>query len=153
MVSVSSQKVRRQDHLDSGGNGSRLRSKQSWEILLKLVIIGVAGHSIVAGLLLLHFPIWTLGMVGWKYSGQIFWPSQAGLFLTLLGVVYACSVRWRPGVWFVIISKASAVIFLFLSVILLDAPRVVIMMGIGDGLMGLSVGFVFWMRTRTDHLA
>lgn len=121
---------------------------RSWDIVLKLLVIAVAAHSIVAGLLLLFFPLWTLRLTGWNYTGPVFWPSQAGLFLTLLGAVYASAIRWRAAVWFVIISKASAVVFLLLSVLCLGAPGVVVTMALGDGFMGLSVALVLWRHTR-----
>ena len=80
-------------------------TKQSWRLALNLVIFAVAGHSMVAGTLLLCCPLWTLKLVGWDYSGQLFWPSQAGLFLALLGAVYAWAICLRALVWFLIASK------------------------------------------------
>ena len=120
---------------------------------LQLLVLAVAAHSIATGMLLLLFPLWTLNLVGWEYAGQAFWPSQAGLFLALLGAIYASAIRLRALIWFVIFSKASAVVFLLLSVVWLDAPKVVVAMALVDGLMGLSVALVFWKQTRATASA
>jgi len=127
--------------------------KQSWQFVLNLLVLAVASHSIAGGVLLLFFPLWTLKLVGWNFAGQVFWPSQAGLFLTLLGGVYASAIRLRVIVWFLIVSKACAIVFLLLSVVFLDAPRVVIAMAIVDGLMGLSVALMYWMEMRAGDPA
>lgn len=119
-------------------------TKQLWNIGLNLVILGVAVHSIVAGLLLLFFPMWTLKLVGWGYFGETFWPSQAGLFLMLLGSVYATAIRLRQFVWFLVGSKACALVFLLLSVALLQGPKVVLVLAAIDGLMGLCVALMYW---------
>ena len=127
--------------------------KRSWQFVLNLLVLAVASHSITGGVLLLFFPLWTLKLVGWNFAGQMFWPSQAGLFLALLGGVYASAIRLRALIWFLIISKACAVVFLLLSVVLLDAPRAAIGMAIVDGLMGLSVALVYWRETRAGDPA
>lgn len=128
-----------------------MRKQYGW-FALQLLMLGIAAHSIVAGMLLLLWPLWILRLVGWDYAGQVFWPSQAGLFLALLGGVYAAALRFRPLIWFIVVSKASAVVFLSLSVVFLGAPKVVIAMALGDGLMGLSIAIVFWMQTRLDNI-
>ena len=118
------------------------------QVTLKLLVLAVASHSLAAGILLLFVPLWTLKLVGWDYTGQAFWPSQAGLFLALLGVAYASAIRLQPLIWFLIFSKAGAFVFLLLSVVWLDAPRVVVALAWVDGLMGLSVALVLWKQTR-----
>ena len=127
--------------------------KQSWQFVLNLLVLAVASHSIAGGVLLLFFPLWTLKLVGWNFAGQVFWPSQAGLFLVLLGGVYASAIRLRVLVWFLIVSKACAIVFLLLSFVFLDAPRVVIAMAIVDGLMGLSVALMYWKEMRVGDPA
>ena len=127
--------------------------KQSWQFVLNLLVLAVASHSIAGGVLLLFFPLWTLKLVGWNFAGQVFWPSQAGLFLALLGGVYASAIRLRALIWFLIISKACAIVFLLLSVVFLHAPKAAIAMAIGDGLMGLSVALVLWKTERADDSA
>jgi hypothetical protein len=116
---------------------------------LDLVILAVATHSVAVGLCLLCFPMWTLKIVGWAYNGEVFWPSQAGLFLMILGSGYAAAIRYRPLVWLLIGSKLSAIVFLLAHVVFLDAPRLVILLGAGDGMMGLGVAALYCYVSRT----
>jgi hypothetical protein len=124
-------------------------------LLLKLVVLGVAVHSIVLGLCLLCFPTWVLKLVGWEYTGEMFWPSQAGLFLIILGSAYAAALRYRPLIWLLIGSKGCAVVFLWAHVLFLGAPRLAGLLGTGDGLMGLvtAVLFVSVLRGERRQLA
>ncbi len=124
--------------------------QRSWQRALNLLVLVVAGHSASLGLALLLFPRWALQFVGWPYDGQVFWPSQAGLFLVILGVVYASAIRVRPAVWLLIGSKASAIVFLLVSVACLEAPRIAALLGAADGAMGLAVALVFWQLKRVE---
>jgi len=119
---------------------------------LSAVVLAVAAHSIMLGISLLFCPVWALRLVGWEYAGPVFWPSQAGLFLIVLGVAYAAAIRVRPLVWLVIGSKASAFVFLAASTVWLDAPRVVAVLGCGDGLMGAVTALVFWRLMGAERL-
>lgn len=117
-------------------------------LALNYFILAVATHSVFVGLCLLCFPMWTLKMVGWPYDGEVFWPSQAGLFLIILGSAYAAAIRYRPLVWLLIFSKFSAIAFLLAQVLFLDAPKLVALLGVGDGTMGVIVGFLYWYTER-----
>jgi hypothetical protein len=119
-------------------------------LALNLVVLGVAAHSVLLGACLLSFPTWTLKTVGWEYTGEVFWPSQAGLFLLILGSAYAAAVRWRPLVWLLIASKACAVVFLLAHAIWLDAPRLVWLLGAADGLMGLTTAVLLASVRRAE---
>ena len=118
-----------------------------------LVVLAVAMHSITLGISLLFFPLPALRLVGWAYAGPAFWPSQAGLFLVILGVAYALAVRTRPLVWLIVGSKAGAVVFLFTSVVMGNAPPVVARLACGDGLMALAVLVVCRREKRTGDSA
>jgi hypothetical protein len=109
------------------------------EMLLNLAILGVSAHSVLLGLCLLSFPARVLRWVGWTYTGDIFWPCQAGLFLLILGLAYGTAVRYRPLVWLLVGSKASAFVFLMVQALWADAPRLTVLLGAIDGLMGLTV--------------
>jgi len=130
-----------------------LARPRGWQIALNLAVVAIAGHSLALGLSLLFFPRWVLQLVGWQYAGPVFWPSQAGLFLVILGVTYAWAVRLRPLLWLVIGSKVSAVVFLLLSVAWLEAPRLVALLGCGDGMMGLAVALLFCGLRRAESSA
>jgi len=115
------------------------------------LVVLVALHSVALGVCLLLFPLTTLGLVGWEFAGPRFWPSQAGLFLLILGVAYVAALRFRPFVWLVIGSKVSAFLFLRASVVWLDAPRLVAVLGCGDGLMGVAVAIALWRVHRAER--
>ena len=67
-----------------------------WQAILTVLVFAVAAHSGVLGISFLFFPLPTLRLFGWGYTGTAFWPSQAGLFLLTLGVAYAAALRLRP---------------------------------------------------------
>ena len=121
-------------------------------VVLDAVLLVVAAHSIILGLALLFFPLWVLRFVRWEYSGPSFWPSQAGLFLAILGFAYASAIRLRSLIWLLIGSKASALVFLVVSVVVGNAPRVVVLIACGDGAMGLAVALAFWQLKRAQSL-
>jgi hypothetical protein len=121
-----------------------------WRAILNLTVLAVAVHSIALGIAFLFFPLRVLGLVGWEYSGPVFWPSQAGLLLVILGAGYAAAVRVPAFLWFVVGSKAAAFVFLLASAFWVDAPRIVGLLGCGDGLMGLAVAFAFWQVKRAE---
>ena len=116
--------------------------------VLDLFVLAVAAHSVAAGLCLLCCPMWTLRVVGWQYHGELFWPSQAGLFLILLGIAYGAAIRFEPLLWLLVGSKVCAFVFLMAHTIWLDAPRLAARLGIGDGLMGLCVMAAWWQARR-----
>jgi hypothetical protein len=118
---------------------------------LDVVILAVAAHSMALGLALLCFPMWVLKLVGWDYSGEAFWPSQAGLFLILLGTAYAAALCWRPLAWLLIGSKGCAIVFLWAHVLWLGAPRLAGLLGIGDGLMGLVTAVLLISVGRAER--
>ena len=120
-------------------------------LMLNLVILAVAAHSVALGLSLLCFPMWALKLVGWDYSGEVFWPSQAGLFLIILGSAYAAALRWRPLTWLLIGSKACAIVFLTAHVLWLGAPRLAGLLGVGDGLMGLVTAALLVSVERAER--
>lgn len=124
---------------------------QKRRAVFNVVVLSVAAHSVVLGICYLVFPVQTLRLAGWEYSGQVFWPSQAGLFLLILGLAYGAAVRVRPLVWLVIGSKASAFVFLVASAVWLDAPPLAAVLGYGDGLMGLAVGIALWRLHRAER--
>jgi len=118
--------------------------------LLNLLILAVAAHSVVLGVCLLSFPSWALKLVGWDYSGPVFWPSQAGLFLIILGVAYGAAVRFRPLIWLLVGSKACAFVFLMAHALWLDAPRLAVLLGAADGLMGVAVSLLYAWPYRDE---
>ena len=105
----------------------------------RLLIGGIALHSCLLGLAMLFAPYRTLGLVGWDYTGPPFFPSQSGIFLLILGGAYAAALWHRPFAWFLVASKAAAVLFLLTSVLLATGPPIILLQTFADGAMGLAV--------------
>jgi len=118
------------------------RSLFSW------LLAAIALHSIVLGFAMLAAPFWMLSSFGWDAAGTRFFPAQSGLFLLILGIVYAAAVRNRSLVWIVILSKAFAVIFLVGEALGGSCPPVVYVTALIDGLMGSTVALLWWRERR-----
>lgn len=112
--------------------------------LLSLLLAAVAVHSIVLGIVMLAAPFWMLSLFGWDVASTRFFPAQSGLFLLILGIVYAAAVRDRSLVWIVVLSKAMAVAFLVGEALGGSCPPVVYVTAAIDGLMGLAVALLWW---------
>ena len=112
--------------------------------LLSLLLAAVAAHSIVLGVVMLASPFWMLSNFGWEVSDSRFFPAQSGLFLLILGIVYAVAIRDRSLVWIVILSKAFAVAFLVGEALGGSCPPVVYVTAVIDGSMGAAVALLWW---------
>ena len=108
-------------------------------LLRKFIVGAVAAHSLVLGAAMLLFPLWTLRLSGWHYEGDTFFPSQSGLFLFLLGSLYLVAVRHAPLAWFLVATKATAVVFLITQSVLIELPPLILLAAVLDGLMGAGV--------------
>jgi hypothetical protein len=109
---------------------------------LLLLLIGL--HSFILGIAMLFLPARTLLLFGWDYQGPMFFPTQTGAFLALFGILFVAMLRYRSIIWFVIVVKSVAVIFLTSQWIKLgsDAPVTVPLAAVFDGLMGASVAAI-----------
>ena len=114
---------------------------------LRLVVLLVGLHSVVLGLLLLFLPLWTLGLMGFGDPGPPFFPSQAGIFLLILGVCYLLALREPALVRVIVVSKAFAVAFLAVHAAFLGAPPVIAAAAAGDAAM---LAAVLWARRRAS---
>ena len=124
----------------------RLRSGVSWGLQLvnsrrleQLVVGAVALHSLILGTVLLLFPARTLHLAGWDYDGPLFFPAQAGIFLIILGIAYTIGIWRRSFVWFLIGTKAVAVIFLVSQYLAGTGPALLLLAAVLDGVMGGGV--------------
>jgi hypothetical protein len=117
---------------------------------LNRVLALVALHSIVLGVVMLVWPLQVLSAFGWDFVETRFYPAQSGLFLLILGLVYAAAIRVRPYVAIVVLSKAFAVAFLLVEASRGSCPPVVFLTAGIDAVMGLLVALAWW-RARVDH--
>ena len=120
--------------------------------LEKLVIVAIALHSIIVGIILLTCPLQLFNLVGWEYAENTFFPNQAGVFHLILGAVYLTAVRQRSLAWLLVGAKTTAFVFLMTEYALGNGPLVLIPIAVTDGLMGVAVA-VLLMRDGRDALS
>lgn len=106
-----------------------------------VLLVGL--HSCVLGLLMLLAPRFTLGLMGYGDPGDLFFPSQSGIFLLILGVCYLLALREPALVTVILVSKAMAVAFLVAHAAFLGAPPVIAAAAAGDAGM---LAAVWWTR-------
>lgn len=121
------------------------------ERLRKIVIAAVAAHSLVLGAVMLIAPAWMLKMTGWQYEGPSFFPAQSGLFLMILGGGYAAALWSQPFAWFLVASKAAAIVFLVAEYVCGNGPLTLLPVAAFDGLMGLAVALVVVGSVRAQR--
>ncbi|MHC4508392.1 MAG: hypothetical protein ACYTAO_05450 [Planctomycetota bacterium] len=103
---------------------------------------------------MLFQPARTLRLFGWDYQSTMFFPAQSGVFLILSAGAYLTAIWYRGFVWFIVVAKTAAVVFLVSEHFLLGpaAPRTVLVAAALDGLMGASVAAIIIWRARTSKL-
>jgi len=108
-------------------------------LLKPLSIVIVAGHSIILGGALLIAPGRVLALTRWPLPADMFFASQSGVFLVILGFAYLAALWHEVFVWLIVGSKLAAVLFLFGHGILGGAPFQVMLLGAADACLGLLV--------------
>ncbi len=105
-------------------------------------------HSLAVGLVLSLYTKPFLELTGFSPQADIFYPQQSGVLLFILGIGYgigACNPDRHWGlVTLTIISKGLAILFLFYHVLALQAPRHILLAGLGDTAFFLLLIFFAW---------
>lgn len=125
-----------------------IRWKQ--DTLLWWLILLVGAHSCVLGLVMLFAPHFMLATFGFPASTPIFYPSQSGIFLLILGVFYLRALRVPSFVWTIIVSKVLAVGFLFVHVVFLGAPSIIWAAAAGDAAMLAAVAVMLARHRKME---
>jgi len=115
----------------------------------RIIVAAVALHSIALGAAMLFFPTGTLNAFGWPYEGSTFFPSQSGIFLLLLGVSYVGGVYHLQFAFFLVGSKACAVVFLLVQHYANEAQGLLLEAAAGDAIMCLAVAAALLMEYRS----
>ena len=117
-----------------------------------IIISAVAIHSFILGVALLCQPFWALEFAGWDYNGSRFFPAQSGIFLIILSGAYFAGIKWRQFAWFLVMTKATAVIFLISESFYGGAPvRTLLLSALLDGLMGAAVAVALVIASRRPY--
>ncbi len=110
--------------------------------LLRLLILLVGIHSFILGVAMLFATRFMVATLGFATSTPPFFPSQSGIFMLILGLFYLYALVEPSFVWTIIVSKAFAVMFLFVHVIFLAAPPIIWAAGAGDATMLIAVALM-----------
>lgn len=102
-----------------------------------ILIILIALHSIIVGIMLMFFAEWAVRFAGWAGAEPIFFIWQAGAFHFVLATGYLVEYfRWRS-ISILLIAKITAFVFLIGGSLLADTPWSVWFSGFADGAMAL----------------
>jgi hypothetical protein len=100
------------------------------------ILIGFIGaHSCVLGLAMLFAPSRMTALLGFTADIPVFFPSQSGVFLLILGLCYLYALENPAFTKVILVSKAFAVVFLAVHAGLLSAPPMVWAAAAGDAAM------------------
>ena len=113
-----------------------------------ILVLLIGLHSLILGFAMAFQPTRTLDLFGWDYQGPMFFPTQTGVFLALLGILFVIFIWYRRLIWFIIVIKSAAMVFLLFQNYILGpaAPVTILLAAVFDGLMGLSVAGILILR-------
>jgi len=107
------------------------------EMYERALIILIALHSIVVGVMLLFFPEWAVEFAGWSGADPIFFIRQAGIFHFVLAAGYLVEYSRTQTITLLLIAKTTAFVFLVGGSLFGDTPWSVWFSGFADGAMAL----------------
>jgi len=133
-------------------DGERRPSHGRWLRRERALVVLIALHSYAVAVVLLLFTRWGAALGGWPELVPLFFARQAGIFHAVVATGYLLEYRRERGVTLLLVTKATAVLFLVAITLLNSVPWVVPASALGDGLMGLAVAWVRGrVRTRDPH--
>ena len=112
-----------------------------------LLIILVALHSAIIGVVFMFAPNWLMQFGGWEGIDPVFFGRQAGAFHLVLAIAYLIEYFNYGGIKILLMAKGFALVFLLVCTQVDPLPWAVPVSGLGDGLMAL---FVWWVHHRVD---
>jgi hypothetical protein len=119
------------------------RLTESAQLRLVVLFWAMALHSFVIGLLLIFHPADMISFFGYKSINEQFFPVQGGVFHVLMAVLYTLTaMQWehlKCLVYFSVIVKSTAVVFLFSYYVFADGIPILIVLGICDGAMAVLI--------------
>lgn len=122
--------------------------RRSSDPLLWWLILLVGIHSCVLGIVMLLVPRFVLTTFAFPPMAQMFFPSQSGLFLLILGSCYLRALVVPSFVFSIFVSKTFAVSFLVVHAAFLGAPPVIWLSAAGDAAMLVAVAFLWHRHQR-----
>jgi hypothetical protein len=114
-------------------------SSKRLSLLFTLIFI----HSFLVGIALIFHPPEIMRMMGFHSISEDFFPVQGGIFHILMGIFYLSVVKRVEGfktlIYFSIVAKLMAFVFLLFYYFLVDGILIVLVSGIADGAMALVI--------------
>jgi hypothetical protein len=111
----------------------------------RILIVLVALHSVIIGVVFFLAPDWLIRFGGWQRIEPIFFAHQAGAFHLALATAYLIEYFRYRGILVILGAKSIALIFLMLEAFLGTVPWAVPVSGLGDGAMAV---LVWWVHRR-----
>lgn len=108
----------------------------------RLLIILIALHSFIVGLMLLFAADWAVRFAGWAGADPIFFIWQAGAFHFVLATGYLVEYSRTQTISLLLIAKTTAFVFLIGGSLLVETPWSVWFSGFADGAMALTAYLV-----------
>ncbi len=103
----------------------------------RILILLIALHSIIVGIMLMFFAEWAVGFAGWAGAEPIFFIWQAGAFHFVLATGYLVEYFRHRTITLLLIAKSMAFVFLLGGSLLAETPWSVWFSGVADGAMAL----------------
>jgi hypothetical protein len=119
--------------------GRRVVTPDRLAALERALVVLIALHSLVVGLLLTFATDWGARFGGFPSPLPLFFPRQAGAFHFVVAGIYLVEYFHYRGAFFLVMTKSMAVVFLFLTAALDSVPWLVPLSGVGDLLMAVAV--------------
>lgn len=121
-------------------------TRNNHDLLVKGLIALIGLHSVVLGILMLFAPLIMMRVLGFPQVTPIFFPSQTGIFLLILGICYLFALTEPAFVKVILMSKAFAVPFLFVHAAFLSATPSIWAAGAGDAAMLVALSAALWRQ-------
>lgn len=116
------------------------------ETYTRLLLLGIAAHSLLTGVGLLLQPGWLIAFGGWRPLSDPFFPAQGGIFHVLMAVLYGLAARRAETrsflLPFIVFVKAAAAVFLVSYYLAVEQVWLVLLSGLLDGAMAVLVFLV-----------
>ncbi len=120
---------------------------------LSLLLWLVAAHSAAVGIGLMAHPAGIFARMGYAPLAEPFFAAQGGVFHIVMAIGYSLGAwdirRNRTLVWFSIVVKAVATVFLLLYWLLIDDVIVVLASGLLDGAMAVIIALAYYTWRRS----
>jgi energy-coupling factor transporter transmembrane protein EcfT len=123
--------------------------------ILSVFLWLVALHSFIVGIGLIILPSSVFELLGFELTFDRFFSTQGGVFHIAMSVGYAIAaydkIKFRQIILFSIIVKFIATVFLITYFLFITSQWLVILSGISDLLMGVSILYLYRALVKENY--